>query len=71
MVGNSEVFEVIFSFVIVAARGADLPGTPLLRERYFEGESLREIERLGKVEGAEATKLVAILVAAAMLSFAT
>ena len=70
-VGSSEVFEVIFSFVIVAARGADLPGATLLRERYFEEDSLREIERLGKVEGAEATRLVATLVAAAMLSLAT
>lgn len=69
--GSSEVFEVIFSFVIVAARGADLPGATLLRERYFEEDSLREIERLGKVEGAEATRLVATLVAAAMLSLAT
>lgn len=61
----------IFSFVVVAARGAGLPGATLLRGRYFEGDSLREIERLGKAEGAEATRLVATLVAAAMLSLAT
>lgn len=61
----------MFSFVVVAARGRDLLELPLLRERYCEGD-LKEVGPFrGTFVRAVVTRSEATPVAAAMLSLAT
>lgn len=61
----------MFSFVVVAARGSDLVELPLLRERYSEGD-LRDAGLFrGTFVRVVATRSEATPVAAAILSLAT